>query len=107
MEHGDLVWHNPNYEDVFSLDMQQISGAKRGDLVFWGTSDNPAASTHVEMYLGDDQFVGHGSGIGPRIKTASAYTHDGKLVEVRRYLQGVAPPPPKGVYLVRWIPGIH
>ena len=54
MEHGDLVWHNPNYEDVFSLDMQQISGAKRGDLVFWGTSDNPAASTHVEMYLGDD-----------------------------------------------------
>ena len=89
------------------MDMQQISGSKRGDLVFCGTSYNPAASTHVEMYLGDDQFVGHGSGIGPRIKTASAYTHDGKLVEVRRYLQGVAPPPPKGVYLVRWIPGIH
>lgn len=107
MEHGDLVWHNPNYEDVFSLDMQQISGAKRGDLVFWGTSDDPAASTHVEMYLGNDQFVGHGSGIGPQIKPASTYTHKGKLVEVRRYLQGVTPPPPTGVYIVRWIPGIQ
>lgn len=105
MGHGDLVWHNPNYEDVFSLDMQRISGAQRGDLVFWGSSDDPDASTHVEMYLGNDQFVGHGSGIGPRIKTASTYTHSGKLVEVRRYLSGGTPPTPTGVSLVRWIPG--
>ena len=76
-----------------------------------GPNDDPGSSSHVEMYLGDDQFVGHGSGIGPRVKTASAYTHSGKLVEVRRYLQGGAPPkppdppPPTGVYLVRWIPG--
>ncbi len=111
MGHGELVWHNPAYEDVFSLEMQKESGAKRGDLVFWGPNDDPGSSSHVEMYLGDDQFVGHGSGIGPRVKTASAYTHSGKLVEVRRYLQGGAPPkppdppPPTGVYLVRWIPG--
>lgn len=107
MEHGKLVWHNPNYEDVFSLDMQRISGAQRGDLVFWGDSDASGASTHVEMYLGNDQFVGHGSGIGPRIKTASTYTHSGKLVEVRRYLDGgVTPPPtPAEVSFVRWIPG--
>lgn len=106
MGHGSLVWRNPDYEDVFSVEMQRDSGAQRGDLVFWGPNDSPEASTHVEMYLGNDQFVGHGSGIGPKIKTASAYTHTGKLVEVRRYLSGgVTPPPATGVSLVRWIPG--
>lgn len=108
MEHGTLVWHNPNDEDVFSVDMQRISGAQRGDLVFWGKNDSPGASTHVEMYLGNDQFIGHGSGIGPKIKTASAYTHSGKLVEVRRYLEGsVGPPDPpeKGLFITRFIPG--
>ena len=106
MEQGDRVWYNPDYEDVFSLDMQRVSGAQRGDLVFWGPNDSPDASTHVEMYLGNDQFAGHGSGIGPRIKTASTYIHTGKLVEVRRYLSGgVTPPPFTGVSLVRWIPG--
>lgn len=105
MGHGTLVWRNPTESHIFTTSMQSQSGVQRGDLVFWGDS-GPADSSHVEMYLGNDQFVGHGSGIGPKIKTASAYNHPDKLLEVRRYLQGgVTPPPLTGVSFIRWIPG--
>ena len=101
---GNLVWENPSDSHIFTLDMQAQSGVLRGDLVFWGTSTSDVH--HVELYMGNDEFIGHGSGWGPTIKKASTYNHTYRMLQVRRYVEGgVTPPDPKKVSLVRWIPG--
>lgn len=99
---GDLVWSNPTSGHIFTADMQAQSGAVPGDLVFWGNSTSDVH--HVEMYLGNNQFIGHGSGWGPTIKTASAYNHSYQLLQVRRYIEGGSTPTPTGVSLINWIP---
>lgn len=104
---GDLVYSNPTSGHIFTLDMQAASGAVPGDLVFWGNSTSDVH--HVEMYLGNNQFVGHGSGWGPTVKTASAYNHSYKLLQVRRYIEGGGGWDPgagnqDGIYITRWIP---
>lgn len=87
------------------------SNIMRGDLVFFEGSPGghgSGSSNHVEMYIGNGQFCGHGSGVGPTIKTASTYIaqapqYGNYFSEVRRYLDP-APPPTTGVKLLRWIP---
>lgn len=95
IDQGSLVYTNPGSSHILTADMQATCA--RGDLVFWGPSRGD--SRHVEMYLGNNQLVGHGSGIGPTIKTASAYSHTYKLLEVRRYLKADT-----GVKFISWTP---
>lgn len=82
IDKGDLVYCNTGSSHVLTKAMQ--SKILPGDLVFWGPSHND--SRHVEMYLGNNQIIGHGSGVGPTIKTADQYDHTYKLLEVRRYI---------------------
>lgn len=82
IDKGDLVYRNTGSSHVLTKAMQ--SEILPGDLAFWGTSHDD--SRHVEMYLGNNQIIGHGSGVGPTIKTADQYSHTYKLLEVRRYI---------------------
>ncbi len=94
LEHGWNIWTNPGDGHIFTKEFQAESGAVKGDLVFWGPGNT--ADSHVEMFLGDDQFIGHGSGWGPTIKTASTYDHPQKLNQVRRYMNCTPVPPDPG-----------
>lgn len=84
------------------------SGLEPGDLVFFEGSPGghgSGSSNHVEMYIGDNQLCGHGSGIGPTIKNANTYIANSPswgnyFSEVRRYID----PEPKLVSLVSWTP---
>lgn len=82
IDKGELVYRNTGSSHVLTKAMQ--SKILPGDLVFWGPSRGD--SRHVEMYLGNNQLIGHGSGVGPTIKTADQYSHTYKLLEVRRYI---------------------
>lgn len=85
------------------------SGLEPGDLVFFEGSPGghgSGTSNHVEMYIGNGQLCGHGSGIGPTVKNANSYISNAPswgnyFSEVRRYVE----PEPKFVSLVSWIPG--
>ena len=54
-----------------------------GDLIFYKGSDpaRPRQCGHVEMYVGDGQIIGHGSGVGPTIKSLKTYSKN-------RYVRG-------------------
>lgn len=82
IDKGELVYRNTGSSHVLTKAIQ--SKILPGDLVFWGPSRED--SRHVEMYLGNNQLIGHGSGTGPTIKTADQYSHTYKLLEVRRYI---------------------
>lgn len=110
---GNLIWSNSTEGHVFTMDMQAQSGVVPGDLIFWGKSTSDVK--HVEMYLGDNQLIGHGGGWGPTVKTASLYNHNYKLLQVRRYVEGGGSGGGggwypggggngEGIYIVRWIP---
>jgi len=107
LTYGRQVWQNGNGSHIFTLDMQKASTAQPGDLIFWGNTQTDA--THVEMYLGNNQIIGHGSGIGPTVKQADAYNHPNVLLQVRRYIEGtVTPSDPidsKRVSIVSFIAG--
>ena len=47
------------------------SNLRPGDLLFYRGSSGKVG--HVEMYVGDNKLMGHGSGIGPNEKTMSTY----------------------------------
>lgn len=83
IDKGTLIYKNTGSSHILTKAMQ--SKILPGDLVFWGPSHDD--SRHVEMYLGNNQLIGHGSGTGPTIKTADQYNHTYKLLEVRRYIQ--------------------
>ena len=57
------------------------------DLVIFGYGSN---TTHVEMYIGSNQLIGHGSGQGPKLKAnANAYcagNYNWNRWQVRRYV---------------------
>ena len=58
-----------------------------GDLIIFGYGSN---TTHVEMYIGNNQLIGHGSGQGPKLReNASAYcaaNYNWNSWQVRRYV---------------------
>lgn len=82
VEHGTVV--KQSFGGRHTLTAVDLSVMKPGDLVFWGNGHDD--TRHVEMFIGNNQLIGHGSGIGPRYKTATEYTHTYPLVEVRRYI---------------------
>lgn len=83
VDYGVLVKNN--FNGRHSLTSEDMKVMKPGDLVFWGYGHND--TRHVEMYLGNNELTGHGSGIGPRRKVATDYYHSCPLVEVRRYIK--------------------
>lgn len=92
IDRGELVYRNTGNSHVLTKAMQ--SKCLPGDLVFWGPSHDD--SRHVEMYLGNNQLIGHGSGTGPTVKTADQYSHTYKLLEVRRYIPAAQEPAKDG-----------
>ncbi|MDO4272718.1 MAG: NlpC/P60 family protein [Eubacteriales bacterium] len=88
IDKGELVYQNTGSSHVLTKAMQ--SKILPGDLAFWGPSRGD--SRHVEMYLGNNQIIGHGSGVGPTIKTADQYSHTYKVLEVRRYIPAETKP---------------
>lgn len=82
VQYGKLVTNQ--FNGRHALNHEDLKKMKPGDLVFWGSGHNN--TKHVEMYMGGDTLMGHGSGIGPRRKVATAYSHTYPLVEVRRYI---------------------
>ena len=75
---------------------------KKGDLLYFRGSDNSRTEGvgHVEMYIGNGQIFGHGSGIGGTIKNMNTYCKQRQksasttklknkgLICVKRFLQG-------------------
>lgn len=58
-----------------------------GDLIYYRRADyaagNPYRVGHVEMYAGNNERIGHGSGMGPKLKS---YSNDiGNVIMARRY----------------------
>lgn len=50
---------------------------KPGDCIYWkGTPSHEWGVGHVEMYIGNGQCIGHGSGTGPTIKTLKSYSRN-------------------------------
>lgn len=52
-----------------------IDKLQPGDLLFYKGKDKsrPYGVGHVEMYMGDNQNIGHGKGMGPKINTTTNY----------------------------------
>lgn len=63
-----------------------------GDLIFYYSHGASGESGHVEMYIGNGQLAGHGSGIGPKIHEMKGYQDNrlswggGTWIQVVRYL---------------------
>lgn len=57
------------------LGVPDESKMKKGDLLYFRGSDNSRTKGvgHVEMYIGDGQIFGHGSGIGGTVKDMVSY----------------------------------
>lgn len=83
VDHGRLVKNQ--FYGRHTLTSEDLRVMRPGDLVFWGTGHND--TRHVEMYIGNGQLMGHGSGVGPTRKDARSYYHTYPLVEVRRYIE--------------------
>ena len=60
----------------------QMSKLKPGDLLFYGKG----SPSHVEMYIGNGQQLGHGSGWGPTLKNTLTYKHPKGFLQARRYV---------------------
>ncbi len=63
-----------------------------GDLIFYYSHGSSGESGHVEMYIGNGQLAGHGSGTGPKIHEMKGYQDNrlswggGTWIQVVRYL---------------------
>ena len=59
-----------------------------GDLMFYGTSKSrkPNNVSHVEMYWGNKQRIGHGSGIGPRVSPYNAKSSTQQYLGAKRFI---------------------
>lgn len=85
---GELIYRNTQNIHAVPVSVQQASGMKRGDLLFWSASaGSDRVCSHVEMFLGNNRCIGHGSGIGPTEKTLSTYNHPNRFLGVRRYIK--------------------
>lgn len=103
---SSTIWYA--YQQACGIDVGTWTGAmaEKGRLIGSGSGGNlpesqmqlgdlviffrGSTSTHVEMYIGDNQLIGHGSGMGPKIKPdANAYAagnYNWNRWQVRRYL---------------------
>lgn len=63
------------FVDTYSGGAPNEANLRPGDLLFYGKNGSHSASNvgHVEMYVGNNKLMGHGSGIGPKEKTMSSY----------------------------------
>lgn len=82
--HGRQIWKNPSPGAYKALPHSAVNLMQPGDLIFYGPGD----AVHVEMYMGDGQQIGHGSGKGPTIKKCIAYKHRMGVYQIRRYTDG-------------------
>lgn len=57
-------------------------------LYFKGNTTHPLDVGHVEMYIGNGQCIGHGSGTGPTIKNLKTYCK-GRATSKRRYFMSI------------------
>lgn len=57
-------------------------------LYFKGNTSHPLDVGHVEVYMGNNQCVGHGSGTGPTIKNLKTYCK-GRATSKRRYFMAI------------------
>lgn len=59
-----------------------------GDLIYYKGSDvsRPFMVGHVEMYIGGGKTIGHGSGIGPTIKSLTSYSA-GRFTSGKGYIR--------------------
>ena len=89
------MYNNPNLESIWhdngAYAAEMPEDAEKEDVLFFarpgGSSDKGAALDHVGhvgLYLGDGQYIHHGSGMGPKIANfAGAKT---KLIKVARLI---------------------
>ena len=66
----------------YMVTSDNLAYLKPGDLLFYGGGD----AQHVEMYIGNNQQLGHGSGMGPTLKTTTQYRHNAGFYQARRYV---------------------
>jgi len=66
----------------YMVTQDNLNSLKPGDLLFYGGG----SAQHVEMYIGNNQQLGHGSGMGPTLKTTTAYKHSAGFYQARRYV---------------------
>lgn len=57
-------------------------------LYFKGNTSHPLDVGHVEMYVGNGQCIGHGSGTGPTVKNLKTYCK-GRATSKRRYFMAI------------------
>lgn len=59
-----------------------------GDLMFYGTngSGNTNHVSHVEMYWGDGQRIGHGGGIGPKLSPYTSKSSSQRYLGAKRFI---------------------
>lgn len=59
-----------------------------GDLMFYGKSGSSKSKkvSHVEMYWGDGNRIGHGSGIGPRVSPYTAKGSSQQYLGAKRFI---------------------
>lgn len=70
---------------VGDIGVFNISKLRPGDILFYkrdGSAGRPYGIGHVEMYIGNGQMIGHGSGMGPTIKPVTS----NRYVMARRYV---------------------
>lgn len=64
-------------------DIPNEANLRPGDLLFYGPGGGSREVTHVEMYMGNGEIMGHGSGTGPH--RGQITSRAGRFVEARRY----------------------
>lgn len=88
IEKGTWVTKGGKYPDVSKM--------LPGDLVFFRDKNyngRPYNDGHVEMYIGGQSLMGHGSGIGPKVRDIREYcnfriSYGGPYIGVKRYISG-------------------
>lgn len=81
VKYGRRIWVNPNHSSYAALPYSALSLMAPGDCIFYGSGN----AAHVEMYMGNGQQIGHGSGNGPTIKNCLNYKHKSGVYQIRRY----------------------
>lgn len=78
-----------NGRDVDSGSTPNEDNLRPGDLLFYrarrGGGHGSSGVGHVEMYVGNNTLMGHGSGIGPSKKNMSTYG-TGRYIKARRFI---------------------
>ena len=62
-----------------------ISAVKEGDLIFFGTKEDPTNPTHVGIYIGNDQFI-HSPKPGESVKISKLSTYGMVKIQANRVI---------------------